>query len=53
LLLDIRDDAINALLGITHGNMSYAAYTQLFNEFLRFLVNILQTTFNVFASSLD
>jgi hypothetical protein len=28
LLPNIRDDAINALLGITHGNMSCAAYTQ-------------------------
>jgi hypothetical protein len=35
LLPNIRDDAINAMLGITQGKMSYAAYTQLFNDFLR------------------
>jgi hypothetical protein len=35
LLPNIRDDAINALLGVTQGNMSYAAYTQRFNDFLR------------------
>jgi hypothetical protein len=34
LLPNIRDDAINAPLGITHGNISYAAYTPLFNDFL-------------------
>jgi hypothetical protein len=35
LLPNIRDDAINAMLGITQGNMSYAAYTQHINDFLR------------------
>jgi hypothetical protein len=35
LLPNIQDDAINALLGITEGNMSYAVYTQQFNDFLR------------------
>jgi hypothetical protein len=35
LLPNIRDDAIKALLGITQGNMSYAAYIQQFNDFLR------------------
>jgi hypothetical protein len=35
LLANIRDDAINALLSITQGNMSYAFYTQQFNEFSR------------------
>jgi phage tail sheath gpL-like len=35
MLPNIQDDAINALLGITQGNMSYAAYTQMFNDFLR------------------
>jgi hypothetical protein len=34
-LPNIRDDAINASLGITQGKMSYAAYTQLLNGFLR------------------
>jgi hypothetical protein len=34
MLPNNRDDAISALLGITHGNMSYAAYTQVFNDFL-------------------
>jgi hypothetical protein len=32
LLPSIQDDAINALLSIAHGNMSYAVYTQQFNE---------------------
>jgi hypothetical protein len=35
LLPNIRDDAIKALLGITHGNLSYAAYTLQFDEFLQ------------------
>jgi hypothetical protein len=35
LLPHIRDDAINALLGLTQGNLSYVDYTQLFNDFLR------------------
>jgi hypothetical protein len=35
LLPNIQDDAINAMLSITHGNMSYAVYTHQFNDFLR------------------
>jgi hypothetical protein len=35
LLPNIRDDAINAMLGVTQGNMNYAAYTQQFNDLLR------------------
>jgi hypothetical protein len=35
LLSNIQDDAINALLSLTHGSMSYAVYTQQFNDFLR------------------
>jgi hypothetical protein len=35
LLPNIRDDAINAILGLTKGNLSYATYTQLINDFLR------------------
>jgi hypothetical protein len=35
LLPNIRDGAINALLGLTQGSMSYVSYTQLFNDFLR------------------
>jgi hypothetical protein len=35
LLPNIQDDAIIALPGITQGNMSYAAYTQQFIDFLR------------------
>jgi hypothetical protein len=35
LLPNIQDDTINALLSITQGNMSYAIYTQQFNDFLR------------------
>jgi hypothetical protein len=34
LLPNIRDDAINAMLGLTQGNLSYATYTHLFNDFL-------------------
>jgi hypothetical protein len=34
-LPNIQDDAINALLGLTQGNMSYALYTKQFNDFLR------------------
>jgi hypothetical protein len=33
-LPNIRDDAINALFGITQGDMNYA-YTKLFDDFLR------------------
>jgi hypothetical protein len=35
LLPNIRDDAIDAMLGITQGSISYAAYTRQLNEFLR------------------
>jgi hypothetical protein len=35
LLPNIQDDAINAMLNLTQGNMSYALYTQRFNDFLR------------------
>jgi hypothetical protein len=35
LLPNIRNDAINAMLGITQGNIRYAACTLLFNDFLR------------------
>jgi hypothetical protein len=35
LLPNIQDDAINAMLGITHGKIRYAVYTQQFNDFLR------------------
>jgi hypothetical protein len=35
LLLNIRDSAINNMLGLTQGNTSYATYTQLSNDFLR------------------
>jgi hypothetical protein len=31
----IQDDAINALLNLAQGSMSYALYTQRFNDFLR------------------
>jgi hypothetical protein len=34
-LPNIQDDAINALLNHTQGSMSYALYTQRFNDFLR------------------
>jgi hypothetical protein len=34
-LPNIQDDAINALLNLTQGNMSYARCTQQFNDFLR------------------
>jgi hypothetical protein len=33
LLPNIRDDAINALIGLTQGPMSYSNYTQQFNDF--------------------
>jgi hypothetical protein len=32
---NIQDDAINAMLSLTQGSMSYALYTQHFNDFLR------------------
>jgi hypothetical protein len=36
MLPNIRDDAINAMLGLTQGNLvGCATYTQLFNDFLR------------------
>jgi hypothetical protein len=34
-LPNIQDDATNALLNLTQGSMSYALYTQQFNDFLR------------------
>jgi ADP-ribose pyrophosphatase YjhB (NUDIX family) len=34
-LPNIQDDAINALLNLTQGSMSYAPYTQQLNDFLR------------------
>jgi hypothetical protein len=34
-LPNIQDDAINALLNLTQGSMSYALYTHRFNDFLR------------------
>jgi hypothetical protein len=34
-LPNMQDDAINALLNFTQGSMSYALYTQRFNDFLR------------------
>jgi hypothetical protein len=34
-LPNIQDDAINAMLNLTQGSMSYALYTQQFNDFLR------------------
>jgi NAD dependent epimerase/dehydratase family enzyme len=34
-LPNIQDDAINAMLNLTQGNMSYALYTKQFNDFLR------------------
>jgi hypothetical protein len=34
-LPNIQDDANNALLSLTQGSMSYALYTQRFNDFLR------------------
>jgi hypothetical protein len=34
-LPNIQDDAINALLNLTQGSMSYALYTKQFNDFLR------------------
>jgi hypothetical protein len=36
-LPNIQDDAINAMLNLTQGSMSYAFYTRKFNDFLRFL----------------
>jgi hypothetical protein len=35
LLPNIQDDAINALLSLSHGSMSYDVYTQQSNDFLR------------------
>jgi hypothetical protein len=35
MLPNIRDEAINALLGLTQGNLSDGDYTQMFNDFLR------------------
>jgi hypothetical protein len=34
-LPNIQDDAINTLLNLTQGSMSYALYTKEFNDFLR------------------
>jgi hypothetical protein len=35
MLPNIRDDAINTMLGLTQGNLSCAGYTHLFIEFLQ------------------
>jgi hypothetical protein len=35
MLPNIHDDAINAILGITQGNLSYATYIEHLNDFLR------------------
>jgi phospholipase C len=35
MLPNIQDDAINAMLSLTQGSMSYAVYTQQFDDFLR------------------
>jgi hypothetical protein len=35
MLPNIQDDAINAMLSLAQGSMSYALYTQQFNDFLR------------------
>jgi hypothetical protein len=35
LLHNLRDDVINTMLGLTQGNMSYADYSQLLNDFSR------------------
>jgi hypothetical protein len=35
MFINIRDDAINAMLGLTQGNLSYVDYTHLFIGFLR------------------
>jgi hypothetical protein len=49
----IQDDAINAMLGITHGNVSYA-YTQQLNDFLRRSRQQLRVLiFNVYVSLMD
>jgi hypothetical protein len=34
-LPNIQDDAINAMLSLPQGSMSYALYTKQFNDFLR------------------
>jgi hypothetical protein len=34
LLPNIGDDAINGMLGLTQGSLTYAKYTQLINDFL-------------------
>jgi hypothetical protein len=33
ILPNIRDDAINALIGLKQGSLSYSNYTQQFNDF--------------------
>jgi hypothetical protein len=35
MLSNIQDDAIHAMLSLTQGRISYALYTQQFNDFLR------------------
>jgi hypothetical protein len=53
LLPNIRDDAINALLGLTQGSLSYANYAQLFNDFYEGTDNLLRMTFVAFGLSID
>jgi hypothetical protein len=35
MLPNIRNDAINALVGLTEGTLSYVRYTHMLNDFLR------------------
>jgi hypothetical protein len=52
MLLNIRDDAINALLSITQGNMSYARYTQQSTNSYIDLVRTLRLMSSMFGSSM-
>jgi hypothetical protein len=53
MLPNIRDDATNALIQLPQGSLSYATYTQEFNDFYEGLDNLFRTAFSAFASSKD
>jgi hypothetical protein len=52
LLPNIRDNSLNALLGLKEGTLSYATSTQMFNGFYEGPDNLLRMIFSVFDSSM-
>jgi hypothetical protein len=51
LLPNIRNDAINAILGLTQGNLSYADYAFCSTTFYEGPANLLRMIYSAFGSS--